>query len=147
MPELNSERQKLRVRQKTTLPFESVPPTTFFSSSCYLKQLRPSSQSVADSVYHLTDQPGARWRLFIMSPLIKSDVVRKMHCLFVVFFRRNRVEAEGLPGLHPVAEVEWEDVGSGGASEDHTRSPPQMPRPLQQLRAPVSEPGPVPRQA
>lgn len=82
-----------------------------------------------------------------MSPYVRYDVVRKMSSLSVVSCRRNRVEAEGLPGLHPGAQVKWEDAGSGGACEDHAWGPPRMPGTLQQLRAPVSEPGPVSRQA
>lgn len=136
-----SEKARFNSRKRLTKADSAFPPTTFFSSC-----LRQLLQTTAYR-QRRTQAPRECYSLFIMSPLIKYDLVRKMNTPLVVFFRRNRVEAEGLPGLHPVAEAEREDARSGGACKDYAWCSPWMSGSLQQLRAPVSEPGPVPRQA
>ena len=65
------------------------------------------------------------------------------HALFICFFRRHSVQAEGLPGLHSLSAAERRHPGPGGESEDHPRGSGRMSGTLQQLRLPLPEPGPL----
>ena len=53
--------------------------------------------------------------------------------------RRDGHQTERLPGVHPVAAAERTGPGPGRKGHDDAGRGPRLPRPLQQLRTPVSQ--------
>lgn len=62
---------------------------------------------------------------------------------YVFILRRHSIQTEGFSGLYSLSATEWHHTGSGGEGQRHPRGPGGMPGPLQQLRLPLPEPGPL----
>ncbi|KAM4558205.1 contactin-associated protein-like 5 isoform 4-T7 [Odontesthes bonariensis] len=60
-----------------------------------------------------------------------------------VVCRGNGVPAEGLPGLHQVADGQRRGLRPGGAGQDDAWGERRLPRILQRLQQPLPQPGPV----
>lgn len=65
--------------------------------------------------------------------------IRLLYAVLGFFCRRYCIQTKRLPGMHPLSAAQQCDPGPGGEGEDHTRSTTRLPRPLQQLRFPLSE--------
>lgn len=83
------------------------------------------------------------WWVYVlkMSFCFLSEAQKIVLCSVSGFFfsRRDCIQTERLPGLYPFSAAQRCDPRPGGEGQDHPRSPASLPRPLQQLRLPLSE--------